>query len=137
MTTFLLISGLSYRIFMMIWVLDNECRQHSSWLNLARSSLSMSMSLGLEPAIKKDCKFKWLHHLMKSVFWLGQRHLLPNVFRIHLNHSSCVTLNKLLDLSVALFSSSVEEINYNIYFIGLINKLAHRQYLDYLVCKFI
>lgn len=128
MSTFLLNSGLRYKIFMMIWVLYNDCRQHSSWLNLARFSLRMSMSLGLEPTIKRDCKFKWLHHLKNSAFWLGQRYLLQNLFRIHLNHYSCVTLKKLLHLSVALFSSSIEWINYKIYLRRLLKKLTYGKY---------
>ena len=61
------------------------------------------MSLGLEPAIKRDCKCKRLPHLVKSAFWLGQKHLLQNLFRIYLNHSSCMTLEKLFNLSVGLF----------------------------------
>lgn len=131
-TIFLLDSGLSYRIFMMIRVLFNECRQHFSWLNLARSFLGMSMSLGLEPAIRKGYKFRSLHHLMKSSFWPGQTQLLQNFCRIHLNHSSCMTLEKLLKLyGASSVSSSVEWVNFDIYLIGLLNKLTCIKHLDY------
>lgn len=130
MTYFLLTSGLSYRIFMMMWVLYNECRQSSSWLNLERSSLGMSMSLGLEPAIKGDCKFKWLHHLMRSAFWLGQRYLLQ-IYSEYIWIILAVWPWKLLDLFITLFFSSVQ-VNFSIYCIGWLNKSACVKDLDYM-----